>query len=299
MPIARIHAMLKIDSPGLDILPEYRVPWKNAVEKIRAVEAKKGERLEFVVSVEWHVRKRSYDQLKLFYWLLRCAAQFYREGPDDKNFNEDYYVGRLYEDYLQTYGPREEVVVTSPVGEAVFRERFGRVIERQEKAGGAIYLKAIVGASMWTIQQAYRANDQWINELASVGISIDTEKENPDFDDAAFAEKWREWKIESVKKGCRLFEDNEDVSQEEYKKAVPICEGCGRWIGPDGGELAHIKAKGMGGAITDEKDRHVDWLHLCTDCHRFVQHQKGWAALLKQAPWLKEKVSKALKGDAE
>lgn len=300
MPIAKIHAMLKPDSPGIDILPEYRVPWKKAVDKIRAVEAKRGERLEFVLSVEWHVRKRSYDQLKLFYWLLRCAAQFYRDGPDDKDFDEDKWVAQLYEDYLQTYGPREEVVVTSATGEAVFRERFGRIIERKEKPNGGIYLKAIIGASMWDMQQAYSANDRWINELASVGIDIDTGKEKPEFDDAIFSEKWREWKLESMKMGCRVFGDDDDISEEDYKKAVPICEGCGKWLGGDGGELAHIKARGMGDAMTKKKDCHGNWLHLCIDCHRFggdgkeSQHQKGWGVFLKQAPWLKDKVEKAL-----
>jgi hypothetical protein len=48
----------------------------------------------------------------------------------------------------------------------------------------------------------------------------------------------------------------------------------------------------MGGEVGEDKPWR--WLHLCYEHHRFEQHQKGWSALIKIAPWLRPKIERAL-----
>lgn len=278
MAIARIVATIfsdRIRPIELALASEYETIWRKGLAKIREREGRKGEPAELVVTFEWRPAKRSMDQLKLFWVLIEMAASMYRSGPEPESVTREE-KERLYEDYLERLGPRVEAYLT-PQAEEVFRATYDRVLERTECENGMVYVKAIVGASAWTMRQASEAIDYWMNELAGLGVPVDNQ--------AALAHHWREWRTALGELGM----DIADLArtQEEYKERTPICEASGTWIGT-GGELAHIVSRGAGG---DEGP--WNWLHLSTEMHRFVQHQSGWEALLKMAPWLKEKVRRA------
>ena len=289
MPVARLVANVvgeRTDRVTLLLPPEYRGLWGKALARIRAAEEKRDDLLELEVVIEWHLKKRTIEQLRLFWVLIGTAASLhygdgYRLGPGEAKEE----ANRLYEDFLEERGPRVECVL-SPEAEAAFLDKFYRVVSREEYPSGKIRLECIMGASQWNIKQASEAIDYWFNELATLGV--------PDDVGADLASYWREWRTYLDKEGVRIVEDRAEITTDEYKRRTPMCEGCGCWLGM-GGHLAHIDARGMGGNEEAEKSLPGDWLHLCERDHLTVQHQKGWGEFLKRFPWNKGKVEAALK----
>ncbi len=91
-----------------------------------------------------------------------------------------------------------------------------------------------------------------------------------------------------------ILHSDAPCTKEEYKALTPICEASGEFLG-NGGEVAHIKAVGMGGHEEPEKDQPGNWFHLKTEIHRGLIHGKGWNVFLKKYPWLKYKYNLAMK----
>ena len=237
------------------------------------------------VSIEWHVKKMSFDQLKLFWALLEVGASLQVDAEIPSPGEIKRLANSLYEDYLLNQGPRAEAIINEEA-EDQFREKFHRVLRRTVLDDGRVYILALIGASQWTTKQAGIAIDYWFNELAQIGVNV--------ADEAGLAHYWREWRVHLASEGIDIIDPDAEMTADQYRKATPISECCGIWLGTEG-EIAHIKAKGIGGNPEEEKDKPGNWLHLCTEHHRFVQHQKGWAKLLKIAPWLRNKVEKALR----
>lgn len=263
---------------------EYEALVKKMLDRIRFSEAKKGEPVEILIWFDWLPKKRSDAQLRLFWKLLEMAATMNRTGPVPETVARAE-VEALYEDYLARLGPRVDAYLAPQAAEG-FQELYERVIERAKCENGMIYVKAIVGASQWTQAQAGAAIDYWLNELAEIGVPVDM--------GAELAHIWREWRMALAEIGLDVAAAAKN--QDEYKERTPICEACGTWIGT-GGELAHIQAVGMGGDRDKVQDGPGNWLHLCTEDHRNVQHQKGWLELFKKAPWLKDKCDKAMESE--
>ena len=258
----------------LAIPPHYEKMADNLGAKLAAYAERKGKPAELEIRIEWHYGKRSFDQLQLLWVLLGKAAAIAGCEAQD-----------LYDSYLEDYGPRVEVLI-SPEAEGPFREQFHRVVSRDER-GKWVYLKAIAGASVWNTKQASEAIDYWFQQLAELGVDAESAVE--------LAYSWKQWRLAMSAEGVDVSPSGAGITQQEYKLRTPLCEGCGDWVGA-GGELAHIVARGMGGNETGIANSPHGWLHLCTKCHRDVQHQKGWEALLKRAPWLRAKVERALTG---
>lgn len=86
------------------------------------------------------------------------------------------------------------------------------------------------------------------------------------------------------------YRDGETL--EEYRERVNYCEACRKYMRHGeavyGGHIAHIVSRGAGGP---DDTRNV--LHLCTDDHLHVQHQKGWNEFLRKYPHLEKKVRRA------
>jgi len=278
---------------GLILSPDapYRSVLEKAFDRIHDRNTKRQEsseeeldRLPLDITIEWHARKMSFDQLKLFWVLLEIAASMQADAAIPSPGEIKRLANSLYEDYLKTQGPRAEVIINAEA-EMQMRERFDRILVRSVLEDGRIYLIALLGASQWTTAQATAAIDYWFNELASMGVPVG--------DEAGIAHYWREWRLHLATEGIDIVDSDSGISADEYRLMTPISECCGSWLGL-GGEIAHIKARGVGGNPEDYKDRPGNWLHLCVEHHRQFQHQKGWASLVKIAPWLRPKVEKAL-----
>ena len=123
-------------------------------------------------------------------------------------------------------------------------------------------------------------------ELASMGVDITT---------GNIANYWIEWYNWRGKQGSDPFTDI-GKSIDQYKKEVPFCEACTKGLisrdeyGRDmyAGQMAHIVSRGAGGS-----DELWNLMHLCTDCHIHLQHQKGWGALTNKYPHIAWRVARA------
>ena len=94
---------------------------------------------------------------------------------------------------------------------------------------------------------------------------------------------WTEWRYGQEKDPMEgTYRDFSD-----YREKHPLCEACGVFLG-ETSHGAHIVPVSQRGS--DE-----DWnrLILCVHDHIGIQHRKGWAALLKVAPHLRGKVTRA------
>jgi len=84
--------------------------------------------------------------------------------------------------------------------------------------------------------------------------------------------------------------------KDDYREKHPACEACGKCMlynDGDGiqrlaGEVAHIVSAGSGGEDVD-----WNWLMLCAECHRGIQHQLGWEPFIECFTHLKSKVERA------
>ena len=135
-----------------------------------------------------------------------------------------------------------------------------------------------------TLDMAYWI-DRIINRIAEYGVPTEYQ--------AMMKSQWIEVK-EWLAINKLVLHSEEPCTKEEYKNKVPVCEASGEWLGQNG-EVAHIKAVGMGGYEEPEKDHPSNWLHLKTEIHRGLIHGKGWKAFLKLYPWLKYKYTFAMK----
>jgi len=288
MPVLRFVGSIRPSREGLLLLPDpaYDALVDTALADVKTRTAKKREgdpsyRTEFAVSVEWHYRKRSLDQNALMWTLIGAMADIVSAGGGRKTSHE------LYEDWLDTWAPRVEIVIDRSI-EYPVRGLLHHVYERVELPGGNLRLRAVVGSSQWDVPTMTRAIQHWFDELASLGVPNDV--------GANVAAWWREWRLDLSRRGVDLADVNAVVSLDNYRSLHLLCECCGAYIGTGGGEIAHISARGMGGG-TRYDDRVGNLLHLCIDCHRLgrdAQHQKGWGAIINRAPWLKTKIKRAL-----
>lgn len=94
-------------------------------------------------------------------------------------------------------------------------------------------------------------------------------------------EQWYSWRGESDP----LADRQESV--EEYRRKIRFCEACRDYI-RDSGEVAHIASRGSGGG-----DAGWNLMRLCIECHRMIQHQHGWADLMKRHPHITGRVKAA------
>jgi hypothetical protein len=292
MPVLRFLGSLRPSDEGLLFVPdpEFDPLVKTALADIRVRAAKKREadpsfKTQFEVVAEWHYRKRSLDQNKLLWALIGAMARVISASGGKRTKDE------LYEDWLDSWAPRARLTCTALM-EGHVRQLLHRIIDREVTDGGYVSLRGIVGSSQWDVPTMARGIQYWFDELATMGIGNDI--------GADVGAWWREWRTDLSRRGVDLADVNAAVSIDDYRALHLQCESCGKYIGTEGGEIAHISARGMGGGSA-HADRVGNILHLCIECHRLgtdAQHQKGWGPLLKRAPWLKSKVLAAL-GETE
>ena len=95
---------------------------------------------------------------------------------------------------------------------------------------------------------------------------------------------WTKWRYEQPEDP--LTESYRNMA--DYKLVHPFCEACLKPLLADEGQIAHIVSSKASG-IDDPWNR----LRLCTDCHIFTQHAKGWLVLIEKCPVIEPKVTAA------
>jgi len=256
---------------------------------------------ELAVTIEFHYRKRTVDQNALMWALYEIEANEHNAGQLGHS-NQMVKPMELYENDLYEWGERE-IIETKRKNLAYYRDKY-RVIKSVSVKGQEysvdellqigmtdderIKIKAIRSTSMLNTKEMARWIDGLFNRIAHNGLNVTEPAEIESY--------WQKWRQSLNDEKIQLHD--EVMSQKAYKLINPICEACGKYIG-ERGDLAHIKAIGMGGDRTKspEKNYASNWLHLCPECHRIVWHEDGVGEFLKLNPHLRYKVETALKRD--
>jgi len=145
-----------------------------------------------------------------------------------------------------------------------------------------------MSSSHFTVRQMADWIDHQFNRLAENGLTMENSNDVKNF--------WTDWR-RNLNKSEIVLNDGCQIER-EYKTATPICEATGEYIG-EGGSLAHIRARGMGGKQEAWKDTSANWLHLTDTAHAELDNGKGLAEFLRNYPHLKAKIDAAMSSTPE
>ena len=213
---------------------------------------------ELVGTVEVFYKRRTNEQNSLLWALLSILSM---ELYNDNGHTED-----LYYELVDLVAPRVESRLT------------GITVPKR-------------GSKLNTVEFARLI--EWVfNWLMEHGVSVSSPE-----DVEHYWTEWANWRwSQSVDPLSATYKDTQD-----YRARVNYCEACRTFLPYDPdlkkydtdrtgkeGNLAHIVPKGAGGV-----DGVENRLHLCTEHHVYLQHQNGWARLLKEFPHLTLRVNAA------
>lgn len=217
-------------------------------------ESKRGKPYEIEAELEIHYQKRTLAQSRLLR-ALEAVMAFEQDNTTDTA--QEYHEG-----LIQKYCP--DVGRPNPVTGLKQKKRTSELntVEMAQVIGGAFF------------------------ELATMGIELSSTN---------IANYWIEWYRWRGTQGSDPFTDKARTI-DQYRHDVPVCEACMKGLVTSdeygkkvyAGQIAHIVSKGSGG--TDEV---WNLMHLCTECHMFLQHQHSWLKLIEKWVHIAWRVAKA------
>jgi hypothetical protein len=263
---------------GDDTREMIRTYEQDAVKRVEA-----GERPRRIVFM-WDIQqgKRSLAKNALIWSLLGLTAKLQNEGMPDgapKRTKDDLYN----EDMGDVFPSRKIVVEQDSIG--WLGECGVKVMEFVPIEGTTLVTATVTKTSSdWDDLEAHRYIEHLFNRLAMSGVPL------PE-DQVKLKDWWVTW-MEAVDES-RVELHADVLTRSQYAKLHPLCEGCMKFIGQGGGQIAHIKSVGAGG---DEPElaNGAEWLHLCGDCHIGIIHAKGWEEFKQRYRHLSNKVDAAL-----
>ncbi len=213
-----------------------------------------------VSTVEIFYKNRTTDQNRLLWGLLQVLSM---ELYHDNGHTDD-----LYYEIIDLVAPRTE----------------------QSRLTGNTLAKR--GSQMNTVEFAQVI--EWVfNYMMEHGLNMSAPEDIERY--------WREWANWRWSQGVDpLSQTYKDAN--EYREKVNYCEACRTFLRFEAstsrydtstgkeGNLAHIVSKGSGGA-----DELWNRMHLCSEHHIGVQHQKGWGELVARFTHLESRVNAARK----
>lgn len=257
---------------------------RKAMKKLMENQKKSEQLRDLEITIDIHYKKRSLDQNNLMWALYEIEANEINGGlsgsRDQTTSSEELYLQDL-EEYA------ERIVLIVPEHKLELYKLGRRIIacdEYKAKEGVMYYrLEMIESSSFFTTKQMTDWIERQFNRIAINGVECTNPGEIPNY--------WLQWKQHLNDNKIILRDDI--VTGQDYKALNPLCEASGEYIGDGSGQLAHIKARGMGGNPIEEKDYSSNWLHLSNKAHIEIQHKKGWKHFLKLYPHLRYKVETA------
>ncbi len=262
------------------------------------LEGKENPLQEIEVTLDYHYGKRTIDQNKLLWSINQIEADemnagiagdksqmvtaediYYQDGYD---YNPHYTIECRYEELILV---RQKYYTRTTRVKAFESLMYEEWIEAGVKK---IRLEAVERTSELDKLRMSKRIEMCFNRMAVNGIPITNSG-----DILKYLSEHRQYMNDNA-----VILDDDVMNQDEYKALHPICEGClTKYVGDGSGQLAHIKARGMGGKDESEPEKNYgsNWLHLCHDCHIEKWHRKGITAFLKDFPHLKTKVTRAMK----
>ncbi len=257
---------------------------------------------ELKITIEYHYKKGSYDQIKLIWALYQIEANEQNAGIKGHKAQEVTKDELYHADLVDCYecGDFETIktqykllgmytedysfipAVTYKENDYIIQE----LLKLEIPPDDTIEIHGVRGLSKRTTKELSEWVEMLFNRLAYNGVNITEPGDIQTY--------WLEWRDNLNKQKIVLY-DSEIMTQAEYREKNPVCEACGKSI-LTGGELHHIKPFGMGGNRDEEPKKNYsdNWLHLCHKCHIEIFHGRGVAEFIKLYGHLKNKIESSL-----
>ena len=234
------------------------------------------------ITIEYHYRKRTFDQNALMWSLYAIEAHEFNNGLGDGVQDHMITPERIYSDDLMSFGPTITVTVSRDEYEMLTRTYQTKTADEQED--GQIRAVCIITSSYWNTKQMSEWIEMIFNRIAFAGVTLDKS--------ADIKKYWVQWR-EHVNEE-KIAIDDTPMTVEDYKTLHPICAATGTFIGHGGGSLAHIKAVGMGGPRSNMIFP-SNSMHLTDTAHAEFDNGKGRDVFLKNYKHMKYKIETALR----
>ena len=272
------HILLKVNKDSLPSLYKH----------FKTLQKKQDERqvlIDLDTELDIKYKKRTNDQNALMWSLYTIEANEHNAGQSG---HKDQIVTpeELYQADLEQYAPRYKFAVVNEkidMAKLIISSGKGRIISEKPCEGGKI-IEVLVSSSFFNTKEMGEWVDRIFNRLAYNGLDLSNSQSIKSY--------WQQWRDYLNTSKLDPYERFSSVI--EYKANVKMCEACGKYIGDDGGSIAHIKARGMGGNSEDSKEHSGNWLHLCDPCHAMFDNGNGRDVFIKKYPHLRYKIEKAL-----
>lgn len=275
------YLLLRVTPETRDSVKEMIATYeKDCVRRVEAGEAPRP------MALEWDIAygKRSLGKNRLQWALLTLTCDLMNEGMPDGL--DKLTPMRLYNQDMGSVAPCKPIVIEAKdlpwVSEAGVHVKAAIPIEGEPSLVQAYVVKT---TSQMDDQEHHRYLEHLFNRLAMMGI--------PQSREPRLKGWWLTWMADIDEHRIQLHA--EELSKDAYRELHPMCEGCGDFIGLEGGHVHHIRSKGAGGA-EPERDKGSNWLHLCArKCHPlWTAVGGGVGAFKKVAPHLVNKIDAAL-----
>lgn len=149
---------------------------------------------EYTATLDYKRKKRSLDQNRLMWVLLEMMAQAQNGGRTGGMTAWDCYI-----DMLAKYGARFEYLECVQEAYPTLKEMFRaiQIVEEREHSGTKTYMcKAYIGSSQFNTREMTMLIDGIFDELADMGVTVETSNEALDY-----YTQWLEEKEKMMKKG--------------------------------------------------------------------------------------------------
>jgi hypothetical protein len=253
----------------------------NEIQLKRKKKNEKSKEIELDITVEIHYKKRTPKMNNLSWGLYQLEAEFinYSLKSSKKNYADAF---KLYENDIYEYAKQAIIENKPDVIKMISKDySFHKIEKLSDDNWSLIIWKSNSHMDMREFAEWIKRQ---INRMCEIGIPMNY---GPDM--KAFFKDFYQALNDN-----KIIIHDDIVSGKDYKILNPLCEACGNYIANEGGSLAHIKARGMGGNPEKWKEYSSNWLHLCDPCHNLFDNGMGRDKFLKKFSWLKFKVETAL-----
>jgi hypothetical protein len=251
------------------------------------------------VTVDYQAKPRTLDQNALMWWLYALLAIIQNQG---RRGDHEVTADELYEADMRTLAD----VYTVEASESDLPRFKGWGWKWQktvpvEGRPGRITVYLMETSSKWSAPRFSLHIELLFDRVGESGAI-------PRKTAADVAWWWKRWRQHLNDRGISLHDEVMDPA--EYRRRNNYCEGCGRYVGPQGDhkngrrEVHHISSRGSGITWAEEKAAAADWLCLCNfpqddgtpSCHGvWTAPGGGVDRFLEAYPHNRRKVLAALK----
>lgn len=257
---------------------------KKFFDDVTKKQLNKNDYIPIEIDINIKGNNRTLDQNALMWALYEIEANEHNGGMSGHD-SQIVTAKHLYDNDIETYA--ERIKIGLPEKNFTLFKTIFRKYEVLKNDSGFMFIKFYKTSSHFNTFEMTQWIDRIFNRLAYNGVHLNSSEKIIDY--------WRDHKKFINDKKISL--ESPDMTIEQYRNTHCICEATGKFIGYEGGSIAHIVARGMGGNQEAWKDKAENLLLLSDVAHYEYDNGKGRKEFIKKYPHLKNKIENAVKKD--